>query len=124
MQRRVALIFGTRPEAIKLAPLVRGFAAHPNLAPLVISIFNCARDRFGHTARHSSAGTSANDRGGSSSQMPTHATTNPTPTTASVRLSRGVMRVASRLSMSATIACSWTFGFSAIPGEVSGGYPV
>src|SRR5690242_10509961 len=56
--------------------------------------------------------------------MIAHATTKPTPTSVSTRISRNVMRVPSRCSMSATIACSWTFGFSAMPLEVSGPNPV
>ena len=31
--KRVALVFGTRPEAIKLAPLVRALERHPGLEP-------------------------------------------------------------------------------------------
>ncbi|WP_405587708.1 non-hydrolyzing UDP-N-acetylglucosamine 2-epimerase [Streptomyces sp. NBC_01190] len=37
MQRRVALVFGTRPEAIKMAPLIREFGAHGDFEPLVVS---------------------------------------------------------------------------------------
>lgn len=33
--KRVMLIFGTRPEAIKLAPLVQALRAHPRLGPLI-----------------------------------------------------------------------------------------
>ena len=33
--KRVLLVFGTRPEAIKMCPLVRAIAAHPGLTPLV-----------------------------------------------------------------------------------------
>ncbi|MGW0651786.1 non-hydrolyzing UDP-N-acetylglucosamine 2-epimerase [Streptomyces umbrinus] len=38
MQRRsVALVFGTRPEAVKMAPLVKEFAAHDDFQPLVVT---------------------------------------------------------------------------------------
>jgi UDP-N-acetylglucosamine 2-epimerase len=33
--KRVLLVFGTRPEAIKMCPLVHAIAAHPGLTPLV-----------------------------------------------------------------------------------------
>jgi UDP-N-acetylglucosamine 2-epimerase (non-hydrolysing) len=33
---RIMLVFGTRPEAIKMAPLVHALAAHPDLEPLVV----------------------------------------------------------------------------------------
>ncbi len=33
--KRIALVFGTRPEAIKLAPLVHALERHPQLEPLV-----------------------------------------------------------------------------------------
>jgi UDP-N-acetylglucosamine 2-epimerase (non-hydrolysing) len=33
--KRIALVFGTRPEAIKLAPLVRALERHPGLEPLI-----------------------------------------------------------------------------------------
>jgi len=35
MMKRIALIFGTRPEAIKLCPLVLALRKHPDLAPHV-----------------------------------------------------------------------------------------
>lgn len=34
---KVCLVIGTRPEAIKMAPVVRAIQAHPNLEPLVIA---------------------------------------------------------------------------------------
>ena len=34
---RVALVIGTRPEAIKLAPVYEAIRAHPALEPLVLS---------------------------------------------------------------------------------------
>ncbi|MFK0293152.1 non-hydrolyzing UDP-N-acetylglucosamine 2-epimerase [Streptomyces sp. NPDC090442] len=37
MQRRVALVVGTRPEAIKMAPLIREFGRNPDFDPVVIS---------------------------------------------------------------------------------------
>lgn len=33
--RRVLVVFGTRPEAIKMAPVIRGLQAHPGLTPIV-----------------------------------------------------------------------------------------
>jgi len=35
-QRKVMVVFGTRPEAIKMAPLVHALDAHPELQPLVV----------------------------------------------------------------------------------------
>ena len=35
-RKRVMLVFGTRPEAIKMAPLVHSIAEHPRLKPLVV----------------------------------------------------------------------------------------
>lgn len=37
MKQRVALVLGTRPEAIKMAPLIRGFGFHQDFEPIVIS---------------------------------------------------------------------------------------
>ncbi|MET8295911.1 UDP-N-acetylglucosamine 2-epimerase (non-hydrolyzing) [Streptomyces sp. NPDC005180] len=37
MQQRVAVVLGTRPEAIKLAPLIREFREDPRFRPVVIS---------------------------------------------------------------------------------------
>src|SRR5690606_15062545 len=34
--KRVMIVFGTRPEAIKMAPLVHALRAHPGLEPLVV----------------------------------------------------------------------------------------
>ena len=33
----VCLVIGTRPEAIKMAPVVKAIREHPNLAPLVVA---------------------------------------------------------------------------------------
>lgn len=35
-QKRVMVVFGTRPEAIKMAPLVHALKAHPELDPVVV----------------------------------------------------------------------------------------
>jgi UDP-N-acetylglucosamine 2-epimerase (non-hydrolysing) len=37
MKQKIAVVFGTRPEAIKMAPLVRAFNASPHLEPVVIA---------------------------------------------------------------------------------------
>ena len=31
MKKKILLIFGTRPEAIKMAPLLKNFESHPDL---------------------------------------------------------------------------------------------
>lgn len=35
-RKKIMVVFGTRPEAIKMAPLVHALAAHPELQPLVV----------------------------------------------------------------------------------------
>src|SRR5688572_2211219 len=37
MSKRIAVVFGTRPEAIKMAPVYRALAERPGFAPVLVS---------------------------------------------------------------------------------------
>lgn len=38
MKKKIMLVFGTRPEAIKMAPLVKEFQLHRNLFETIICV--------------------------------------------------------------------------------------
>jgi UDP-N-acetylglucosamine 2-epimerase (non-hydrolysing) len=56
--KNIAFIFGTRPEAIKIAPVIRAMADRPDMRPVLLStgqhrdMLATAMDEFGLTADH------------------------------------------------------------------------
>ena len=51
--KKIMLVFGTRPEAIKMAPLIKEFQKHPHLFQTVVCVTGQHREMLDQVDRKS-----------------------------------------------------------------------